>query len=79
MQYKNTQAQPEQIKCSYIPLFPSTKALITFPKADKERLILEASNRRSPVAPTRSNEALYHILWIAPLLEYCNILRTLYN
>ncbi len=32
-------------------LFPSTKALITFPSADSERLIFVASFNRSPVAP----------------------------
>jgi hypothetical protein len=31
--------------------FPSTKAEITFPKADNDKFILFASFNRSPVAP----------------------------
>ena len=33
------------------PLFPSTRAEITFPSADRDRLIFVASFSRSPVAP----------------------------
>lgn len=33
--------------------FPSTKAEITFPRADKDRLIFVASLSRSPVAPIK--------------------------
>jgi len=34
-------------------ILPSTRAEITFPRADKDKLILVASLNRSPVAPIK--------------------------